>query len=105
MVYGPAFNCLWTSLDDKLKPARRYRRAGLERLTRSVGLSVRKSRYVDSLGFVAAPGFKILGNKHGHLSARAITFYDRYVVPPSRVLDPLLGRLLGKNVYVVALKD
>ena len=105
MVYGPAFNCLWTSLDDKLKPARRYRRAGLERLTRSVGLSVRKSRYVDSLGFVAAPGFKILGNKHGHLSARAITLYDGYVVPLSKALDPLLGRLLGKNVDFIALKD
>jgi len=105
LVYVPAFNCLWTSLDDKVKHYRRYRRAGLERLTHSVGLSVRKSRYVDSLGFFAALGFKILGNKHGRLSGRAITLYDHYVVPPSRALDALLGRLLGKNVYVVALKD
>jgi len=105
LVYVPAFEYLWTSLDDKVNHYRRYRLADLEKLARSAGLSVRESRYADSLGFFAAFAFKIFGNKHGHLSARAITFYDRYVVPPSRVLDPLLGRLLGKNVYVVALKD
>jgi len=105
LVYVPAFEYLWTSLDDKLNHSRRYRLADLERLARSAGLSVRESRYVDSFGFFAALGFKIFGNKHGDLSARAITLYDRYFVPPSRVLDPLLGRLLGKNVYVIALKN
>ena len=88
-----------------MKHYRRYRRADLESLARSAGLSVRKSRYVDSFGFVAAFGFKIFSNKRGHLSTRAITLYDRYAVPPSRVLDPLLGQVLGKNVYVIALKD
>jgi SAM-dependent methyltransferase len=105
LVYVPAFECLWTNLDDKVKHYRRYRRADLESLARFAGLSVRESRYVDSVGFVAAFGFKIFGNKRGYLSTRAIALYDRYAVPPSRVLDPLLGRVLGKNVYVIALKD
>ncbi|PYK38273.1 MAG: hypothetical protein DME49_08155 [Verrucomicrobia bacterium] len=105
LVYVPAFECLWTSLDEKLKHCRRYRRGGLEGLTQSAGLSVRKSSYVDSVGFFAALAFKILGNKRGHLSARAISVYDRYVVPSSKALDPLLGRLFGKNVYIVASKD
>ena len=105
LVYVPAFKCLWTSLDDKLKHYRRYRRADLESLVRSAGLSVLESRYVDSFGFFAAVGFKIFGNKYGHLSTHAIALYDRYAVPPSRVLDHLLGRLLGKNVYIVALKN
>jgi len=105
LIYVPAFQCLWTSLDEKVKHHRRYRRMALERLIRSAGLSLRKSRYVDSLGFFAALGFKILGNKRGDLSPRAISFYDRYIVPPSKALDPLLGRLFGKNVYVVTSKN
>ena len=105
LVYVPAFQVLWTSLDERLKHYRRYRRASLERLARSARLCVCKTRYVDSLGFFAALGFKIFGSKSGHLSARAVTLYDRCVVPPSRLLDLLVGRLFGKNVYLIATND
>jgi SAM-dependent methyltransferase len=105
LVYVPAFQILWTSLDKRVKHYRRYRRTDLERLARSTGLSVCKTRYVDSLGFFAALGFKIFGNKNGHLSARAVSLYDRCVVPLSRWLDLLAGRLFGKNVYLIASKD
>jgi SAM-dependent methyltransferase len=102
LIYVPAFQCLWTSLDEKVKHYRRYRRAGLERLARSAGLTVRKTRYVDSLGFFAALGFKVFGNKNGHLSVPAVSLYDRCVVPLSRLLDLLVSRLFGKNVYLIA---
>jgi SAM-dependent methyltransferase len=105
LVYVPAFQMLWTTLDQRLKHYRRYRRVGLERLARSAGLSVCKTRYVDSLGFFAALGFKIFGSKSGHLNARAVSLYDQCVVPPSRLLDLLTGRLFGKNVYLIATND
>jgi SAM-dependent methyltransferase len=105
LVYVPAFECLWTSLDERLKHHRRYRRAGLERLARSIGLTVWKTRYADSLGFFAALSFKLFGSEKGDLSARAVNLYDRYIVPPSRALDLILGRWLGKNVYLVASKN
>jgi SAM-dependent methyltransferase len=105
LVYVPAFRFLWTGLDEKIKHHRRYRRKDLERLTRSAGLSVQESRYVDSLGFLATLTFKIVGSKKANPSARAISLYDRYIVPPSRTLDLLFGGLFGKNVYVVASKN
>ena len=105
LVYVPAFQSLWTTLDQRLKHYRRYRRAGLERLAQLAGLRVCKTRYVDSLGFFAALGFKIFGSKSGQLSARAVSLYDRCVVPLSRLLDLLAGRLFGKNVYLIASKD
>jgi len=105
LVYVPAFQCLWTGLDDRLRHYRRYRRVGLERLVRSAALSLRESGYVDSLGFFATLIFKIFGNRRGDLSARTLAFYDRYVVPLSKALDLLLSDLFGKNVYVVASKD
>jgi len=105
LVYVPAFQILWTSLDERVRHYRRYRRAGLERLARSAGLTVCKTRYVDSLGFFAALGFKVFDNKNGDLSAQAVSLYDRCVVPLSRLLDSLMGRLFGKNVYLIATKD
>lgn len=105
LIYVPAFKLLWTSLDEKVKHYRRYRRKDLERLTRSAGFSVQKSCYVDSLGFFAALAFKLIRSKKGDPSARSIRLYDRYIVPPSKALDRLFGGLFGKNVYVVASKS
>jgi len=105
LIYVPAFQCLWTSLDERLKHYRRYRRRQLEQLACSAGLTVWKTRYADALGFFATLGFKLFGNKNGDLSARAVNFYDRYIVPLSRSLDVMFGRLFGKNVYLVASKD
>jgi hypothetical protein len=81
-----------------------YRRKDLKRLKlrRAFGSG---SRYVDSLGFLAALTFKIVGSKNADLSARAIALYDRCIVPPSRVFDSLLVGFFGKNVHVVASKN
>jgi SAM-dependent methyltransferase len=105
LIYVPAFQCLCTSLDERLRHYRRYRRRDLERLARCAGLTVWKTRYADALGFFAALGFRLFGNKNGHLSSEAVNFYDRYIVPASRCLSILFGRFLGKNVYLIASKD
>jgi SAM-dependent methyltransferase len=105
LIYVPAFECLWTSLDERLKHYRRYRRRDLEELAHSAGLTVRKTRYADAMGFFAALGFRLFGNRNGHLSPEAVNFYDCYIVPVSRSLNILFGRFLGKNVYLIASKD
>lgn len=105
LVYVPAFQCLWTSLDERLKHYRRYRRRDLEELAQCAGLTVWKTRYADALGFFAALGFGLLGNRNGHLSAEAVDFYDRYIVPLSRSLNILFRPFLGKNVYLIASKS
>jgi len=104
LIYVPAFSCLWTSLDVKVKHFRRYRRRELEELVHLSGLIVCRSRYVDALGFVAALLFKLGGNKEGDLNPKLINLYDRYVIPMSKLLDHIFGRLFGKNVYVICEK-
>ena len=67
---------------------------------------VEKVCYADSLGFLAAWLFKILGRDDGNFSSKMLVFYDRVVFPLSRVLDLLLGRFIGKNLLVIArIKD
>ena len=103
-VYVPAFPCLWTSLDTKLKHCRRYRRRSLQKLAVLARLTVHESRYVDTLGFLAVLLFKVIGNKTGDLTPQSIKFYDRYVIPSSKLLDHLFHRFFGKNVYLLCEK-
>jgi SAM-dependent methyltransferase len=104
LIYVPAFNCLWTSLDDKVYHYRRYTKTTLRRLVEQEGFAIEQIRYADCLGFIAALVFRLLNRSASTLTATAISFYDRWLFAPSRVLDKLFGRWFGKNVYVLCRK-
>jgi SAM-dependent methyltransferase len=104
LIYVPAFNCLWSSLDDQVQHCRRYTKQSLRRLVEQVGFSVEKLRYADALGFLAALGFGALRRSAATITPRSVSFYDRWLFRPSRLLDKLAHPFFGKNVYVVACK-
>jgi SAM-dependent methyltransferase len=104
LVYVPAFQVLYSSMDRKVGHVRRYRRDGLADVVRDAGLGNVVARYVDSLGFLAALAYRVVGNDDGTIDRRALRTYDRYVFPASRVLDRLVGRWFGKNVLLTAEK-
>ena len=104
LVYVPAFQCLWSSLDDKVCHYRRYTRKTLRHLVETAGFSVETLRYADCLGFVAAGVFRLCGRNAETLTKGSICFYDRWVFPPSRILDIAFHPFFGKNVYVVCRK-
>ena len=101
LIYVPAFECLWTSLDEKLCHYRRYTKTTLRRLVEQDGFAIEHVRYADCLGFIATLVFRLLNRSASTVTATAISFYDRWLFPPSRVLDKLFRRWFGKNVYVV----
>lgn len=104
LIYVPAFECLWTSLDEKVFHYRRYTKKTLRRLVEREGLTVEQVRYADCLGFIAAFVFRLLNRNASTLTAGAIRWYDRWLFAPSHVLDRLFGRWFGKNVYVLCRK-
>jgi ubiquinone/menaquinone biosynthesis C-methylase UbiE len=104
LVYVPAFQVLYSSMDAKVGHYRRYRLRGLVEMMRASGLTITYARYCDSLGFLAALLYKWMGSAQGDLNPAALRLYDRLAFPVSRALDSLLGRLIGKNVVVVARK-
>jgi len=101
LIYVPAFECLWTSLDEKVCHHRRYTKTTLRHLVEQEGFTIEQIRYADCLGFIATLFFRLLNRSASTLTAGAISFYDRWIFPPSRVLDKLFGRWFGKNVYVL----
>jgi SAM-dependent methyltransferase len=101
LIYVPAFECLWTSLDEKLRHYRRYTKKTLRHLVEQEGFAIEHIRYADCLGFITALVFRLLNRSAATVTSTVISFYDRWLFPPSRVLDKLFGRWFGKNVYVL----
>jgi SAM-dependent methyltransferase len=101
LIYVPAFECLWTSLDEKVCHYRRYTKTRLRHLVEQEGFTIEHVRYGDCFGFIAALVFRLFNRSASTLTTTAISFYDRWLFPPSRFFDKLFGRWFGKNVYVL----
>jgi SAM-dependent methyltransferase len=104
-AFVPAFQTLWTSLDDEVRHVRRFTRRTLTDTLRRSGLEIEASRYFDSLGFVAALGVRVL-ERFGlfRYSPRSVGFYDKMLFPVSKVADRACFPLFGKNVVALARK-
>lgn len=104
LVYVPAFNLLFSSMDRRVGHCRRYRLPELRDKLRAAGFNIRDGRYVDSLGFFATLLFKLIDNGSGDINVEMLRLYDRFVFPISRTLDAVAGKLGGKNLYLAAVK-
>ena len=101
VLYVPAFNILYSSMDRLVGHYRRYRRNELKKMAASAGFFVEKAVYVDSLGFFSALLFRFIGGESGAISARSIRIYDRLVFPLSRIVDHAVAGSFGKNLLLV----
>lgn len=101
-VYVPAFPILWSLLDDYVQHQRRYRRVSMTAMLRRTGFALEWARYADALGFFAA--FIFARRNETTISPSSIRFYDRFLLPVSRFLDPVVGHFFGKNLAVVCRK-
>lgn len=100
LIYVPARNILFSSMDKKVGHYRRYSKSSLRTLVKSANFEVIRLEYVDCIGFFAALGYKIFGNSNGDLSVEAVKFYDRYLFPISRLLDKIVHPAIGKNLIL-----
>jgi len=102
----PAFTFLWTEMDDQVGHFRRYSRSSLCTVLRECGMRIVEAKYCDSLGFFAIAFLKLSGSRRSAETTNSLRFYDRRVLPFSRVLDHLgFQHLCGRNVYVSAIAE
>ncbi|HEY0847585.1 MAG TPA: class I SAM-dependent methyltransferase [Noviherbaspirillum sp.] len=104
LIYVPAFQVLFSSMDRKVGHFRRYTKQDLTAKLRDTQFSIVSAKYVDSIGFFASLYFRFAGNDSGTLNHKALVFYDRVIFPISRICDVLLSPFFGKNVVVFAQK-
>ena len=102
-VFVPAFDILWTSLDDEVRHIRRFTRELLSADLEEAGFAIESLRYFDSFGFFAALTIWLLEKINlFRYSAGTVGFYDKMIMPLSLLGDRVLSRIIGKNLIAVA---
>jgi SAM-dependent methyltransferase len=105
LIYVPAFEILFSSMDRQVGHFRRYQKRELTAKIRYAGLiPVAKIYYADCLGFLASMIYKFV-NKSGNIDRKSLIFYDRYCFPLSKIGDLFFRKLFGKNVFIIAGKS
>jgi len=99
IVLSPAHQCLFTPFDAAIGHFRRYSRSMLGRISPSC-LSFTCVRYVDSFGLFASAANALL-LRQSMPSTAQLRFWDQWMVPISRVLDPCFRYNIGKSIIAV----
>jgi 2-polyprenyl-3-methyl-5-hydroxy-6-metoxy-1,4-benzoquinol methylase len=99
IVLAPAHPFLYTPFDAAVGHFRRYTRSSL-RAAAPGGLRERSMRYLDAAGLLASAANRLLLGQ-AMPTLHQILFWDRFLIPVSRVADRLLGGSLGKSVLGV----
>lgn len=99
VVLAPAHQCLFSPFDSAVGHFRRYSRRSLLALS-PPGSRVVCARYLDCVGLLASLGNRLI-LRSGMPTPAQIRLWDSYMVPVSRLLDPLLGYHLGKTAVAV----
>lgn len=96
VVLSPAHQALYTSFDRAIGHYRRYNKSVLMSIAPS---SLRRVEmiYLDAVGALASLGNKFL-LKSSVPTPEQIAFWDKVMIPLSRLIDPLLRYKVGKTI-------
>jgi len=103
IVLSPAGQRLFSPFDAAIGHFRRYNRSMLRRIS-PAGLRLKRMRYLDCVGLIASAANLLLLHQSMPTAAQ-LRFWDRWIVPVSRVLDSLFAYSLGKSILVVWIKS
>lgn len=99
IALSPAHQFLFSEFDRSIGHFRRYDADSLRRIA-PPGTEAVMMRYLDCVGMSLSLANRVL-LKSPLPKLGQILFWDRRVVPISRLLDPLLGYKLGKSILAV----
>ena len=107
VLYVPAFNFLYSELDQSIGHYRRYSKVDLRSKLLETNYKILNCHYVDSIGFFASLVLKYFGykNSKGFASSKNYRIYDTLIFPLSHFFDRIgFKNFIGKNLFVVAQK-
>ena len=103
IILSPAFNFLFNDFDKSVGHYRRYDKRSLTNLLPE-GFAIKKIAYLDTLGFTLAILNKFIFKKSTPTNFQ-ITFWDRFLIPISKLVDVLTLNLFGKSIIMIATKS
>jgi SAM-dependent methyltransferase len=99
IVLVPAYQWLFSPFDKAIGHHRRYDTKMLKACV-PAGLRIQAIRYLDSVGFLASLANRLLLNQ-SLPTPRQVSVWDKFMVPGSRLLDPVFRFGFGKSVLMV----
>jgi SAM-dependent methyltransferase len=99
IVLSPAHPWLFTAFDREIGHYRRYTKSSLRDCT-PPGARLLQLYYLDSVGLLASTANRLILHQ-SMPTAQQIGFWDRWLVPPSRWVDPIVSFQIGKTVIGV----
>ena len=96
IILVPAYQSLYTEFDKAIGHVKRYNKKQLQKEINN-HLEITKLFYLDSVGVCASIVNKVCLKK-SNLSKKNISFWDKILVPISRVTDKLTFNLFGKSL-------
>jgi SAM-dependent methyltransferase len=96
IVLSPAHQFLFSEFDAAIGHYRRYNKTSLRACT-PASCSLEKLFYLDAVGMLASLANRVMLRQSNPTVSQIVT-WDTWLVPASRVIDPLLGRRLGKTI-------
>ncbi|HEX2608718.1 MAG TPA: class I SAM-dependent methyltransferase [Flavisolibacter sp.] len=99
IVLSPAFQFLFSEFDQSIGHYRRYAASELKQLT-PPDLELLQLEYLDSLGFFASFMNKYL-LRQSYPTVSQLRFWDRTLIPVSRLADRVTGHTFGKSILAV----
>lgn len=99
VVLAPAHQFLFSEFDASIGHFRRYSLKQL-RLLCPKGMETVTAKYLDSAGMLASMANRML-LRQSRPDLKQILFWDRVLVPVSRLADPFLLHRIGKSALVV----
>lgn len=103
IVLAPAFQSLYSPFDKAIGHYRRYNRKMLKAI-KPVELECTSSRYYDSVGYFASLLNKIF-LKQKYPSLKQVMFWDKWMVPLSKLSDKIFFHSFGKSIITVWRKN
>ena len=101
-IIVPAHQTLYSPFDKLIGHYRRYSRKSLKNVM-PPDLKIEKAYYLDSMGYFASLVNRLF-LKQSLPTLKQVEFWDKFIVPFSRVTDRLLGFNFGKSVLLIAKK-
>ncbi len=99
VILSPAHSWLYSAFDEAIGHFRRYTRESLTEIMPDA-LDLQCLRYLDSVGVLLSLANRIL-LRSPEPSHAQIGVWDRWVVPVSRAIDPVLAYRFGKTIVGV----
>lgn len=102
IIIVPAHQSLYSPFDKLIGHYRRYSRKSLKAVIPDT-MQVETAYYLDSAGYFASLVNKWV-LKQSLPTLKQVTFWDKIIVPFSKIFDRILGYHFGKSVLLIAVK-